>query len=70
MTIPTETSFLGLDRERPWITYLWLVSLGEALICTDLKVKSRLAWFEDLDTTMSHVGCEMLWSLDPTDKYV
>ena len=29
-----------------------------------------LLGLEDLDTAVSHGGCEMLWSLDPANKYV
>ena len=29
-----------------------------------------LLGLEDLDTAVSHGGCEMLWSLDPADKHV
>ena len=29
-----------------------------------------LLGLEELDTAVSHDGCEMLWSLDPADKYV
>ena len=32
--------------------------------------RHELLGLEDLDTTMSHDGCEMLWSLDPADKHV
>ena len=30
----------------------------------------KLLGLEDLDTTVSHGDCEMLWSLDPADKHV
>ena len=40
----------------------------------DLRRSDRerhgLLVLEDLDTAMSHGGCEMLWSLDPADKHV
>ena len=36
VTILTETSFLGLDRERPWSMSVVLVSTGKAWICVDL----------------------------------
>ena len=40
----------------------------------DLRRSDRerhgLLGLEDLDTAVSHDGCEMLWSLDPADKYV
>ena len=29
-----------------------------------------LLGLEDLDTAVSHGGCEMLWNLDPADKHV
>ena len=34
------------------------------------RERHRLLGLEDLDTTVSHGGCEMLWSLDPIDKHV
>ena len=34
------------------------------------RERHRLLRLEDLDTTVSHGGYEMLWSLDPTDKHV
>ena len=34
------------------------------------RERHRLLGLEDLDTTMSHGSCEMLWSLDPADKHV
>ena len=40
----------------------------------DLRISDRerhgLLGLEDLDTEMSHGGCEMLWGLDPADKHV
>ena len=40
----------------------------------DLRISDRerhgLLGLEDLDTAVSHGGCEMLWSLDPADKHV
>ena len=34
------------------------------------RERHELLGLQDLDTAMSHGGCEMLWSLDPTDKHV
>ena len=34
------------------------------------RERHRLLRLEDLDTAVSHGGCEMLWSLDPADKHV
>ena len=34
------------------------------------RERHGLLRLEDLDTAVSHGGCEMLWSLDLTDKYV
>ena len=34
------------------------------------RERHGLLGLEDLDTEVSHGGCEMLWSLDPADKYV
>ena len=34
------------------------------------RERHRLLRLEDLDTTVSHGGYEMLWSLDPADKHV
>ena len=34
------------------------------------RERHELLGLEDLDTAVSHGGCEMLWSLDPTDKHV
>ena len=34
------------------------------------RERHRLLGLEDLDTVVSHGGCEMLWSLDPIDKHV
>ena len=34
------------------------------------RKRHRLLGLEDLNIAVSHGGCEMLWSLDPTDKYV
>ena len=34
------------------------------------RERHGLLGLEDLDTAVSHGGCEMLWSLDPADKYV
>ena len=34
------------------------------------RERHRLLGLEDLDTAVSHGGCEMLWSLDPADKHV
>ena len=34
------------------------------------RERHGLLGLEDLDTTVSHGGCEMLWSLDPVDKHV
>ena len=34
------------------------------------KERHRLLRLEDLDTAVSHGGCEMLWSLDPAYKHV
>ena len=40
----------------------------------DLRRSDRerhgLRGLKDLDTAVSRDGCKMLWSLDPTDKYV
>ena len=32
------------------------------------RERHGLLGLEDLDTVVSHGGCEMPWSLDPTDK--
>ena len=45
------------------------VKRGLDLRRSDRK-RQRLLGLEDLDTAVSHGGCEMLWSLDPTDKHV
>ena len=34
------------------------------------RERHRLLGLKDLDIAVSHGGCEMLWSLDPADKYV
>ena len=34
------------------------------------RERHGLLGLEDLDTVVSHGGCEMLWSLDPADKHV
>ena len=34
------------------------------------RKRHELLGLEDLDIAVSHGGCEMLWSLDPTDKHV
>ena len=34
------------------------------------RERHGLLGLQDLDTAVSHGGCEMLWSLDPADKYV
>ena len=34
------------------------------------RERHGLLGLEDLDTTVSHGGCEMLWRLDPADKHV
>ena len=34
------------------------------------RERHKLLGLEDLDTTVSHGDCEMLWSLDPADKHV
>ena len=34
------------------------------------RERHGLLGLEDLDTAVSHGGCEMLWSLDPIDKHV
>ena len=34
------------------------------------RERHGLLRLEDLDTAVSHGGCEMLWSLDPADKHV
>ena len=34
------------------------------------RERHGLLGLEELDTAMSHGGCEMLWSLDPVDKHV
>ena len=34
------------------------------------KERHKLLGLEDLDTTVSHGGCEMPWSLDPAEKHV
>ena len=34
------------------------------------RERHSLLRLEDLDTAVSHGGCEMLWSLDPANKYV
>ena len=37
MRLPRVAKLLGFSRERPSSTSVWLVSLGEGLICIDLK---------------------------------
>ena len=64
------TGFLGFPRRRPRSTFVGSVSTGEGLMCTDLIGRDGLLGLEDLDTVVSHGGCEILWSLDPADKYV
>ena len=32
------------------------------------RERHGLLGLEDLDTTVSHVSCKMLWSLDPANK--
>ena len=34
------------------------------------RERHGLLGLEDLDTAVSHGGCDMLWSLDPADKHV
>ena len=34
------------------------------------RERHGLLGLKDLDTAVSHGGCEILWSLDPTDKHV
>ena len=34
------------------------------------RERHGLLGLQDLDTAVSHGGCEMLWSLDPADKSV
>ena len=34
------------------------------------RERHELLGLEELDTTVGHGGCEMLWSLDPADKHV
>ena len=34
------------------------------------RERHGLLGLQDLDTAVSHGGCEMLWTLDPADKYV
>ena len=34
------------------------------------RERHGLLGFQDLDTVVSYGGCDMLWSLDPADKYV
>ena len=34
------------------------------------RARHGLFGLEDLNTVVSHGGCEMLWSLDPADKHV
>ena len=34
------------------------------------RERHKLLGLEDLDTAMSHGGCETLWSLYPADKHV
>ena len=34
------------------------------------RERHGLLGLEDLDTAVSHGGCEMLWSLDPADKHM
>ena len=66
-----ETRLLGFSRGRLWGTSVWLVSSGEACICTDLRLMSRVCLsLLDFDTAQSHSGYEMPWSLDPAEKYV
>ena len=37
MRLPRVAKLLGFSCERPSSTFVWLVSLGEGLICIDLK---------------------------------
>ena len=64
------TGFLGFGRERSWSTFVVLASSGEAWICADLILSHGSLGLLDFDTTQSHGGCEMLWSLDLADKHV
>ena len=64
------SEFLGFPRGRPRSTSVGSVSTGEGLMCTDLIGRDGLLGLEDLDTVVSHGGCEILWSLDLADKYV
>ena len=71
MQCSVETGLLGFSHGRPWGTSVWLVSLGESWICTDLRLMSWVCLsLLDFDTAQSHGGCEMPWSLDPAEKYV
>ena len=62
-TSGVSAGILGFGRKRPWSTSVWLVSLGKALICTNMKGRGLLRP-ENVDTAVSHGGCMMLWSLD------
>ena len=39
-------------------------------LCSSDWERHGVLGLEDLDTAVSHGGCEMLWSLDPADKHV
>ena len=39
-------------------------------LCRSDRERRGLLGLEDLDTAVSHGGCEMLWSLYPADKHV
>ena len=58
-----SAGILGFGRKRPWSTSVWLVSLGKASICTNMKGRGLLRP-ENVDTIMSHGGCMIPWSLD------
>ena len=56
MRLSMVAKLLGFSRERSSSTSMWLVSLGEDLICIDLKEEAWIAWFMDL-----RHGCEWRW---------
>ena len=59
-----------------WSRYAGEHVCGVGFVRRDLDLRRSdrerhgLLGLEDLDTAVSHGGCEMLWSLDPADKHV
>ena len=39
-------------------------------LCRSDREMHKLLGLENLDTAVSHGGCEMLWSPDPADKHM